>query len=602
MNTIGKRTDCFVNHGHPLLTWIGIVVVAICAGVASAKTFKVDFPIVGSVDVEVSHAGPEGGLVTPEPPEPPPFAPPSIFSAPLPSGSGARALGVAGAFTAVADDATAASWNPAGLVQLERPEASAVMRYTKETDEHMSDSAEFQVGRNDFDSTGLNYFSLVWPFRLLKMNWVVSANFQEAYDFTKKFTADLTQQTSSSTKKTRTEKYRDKDRDSRTDDTAPPQVFTYDVVTESTTEMTSTMRQKTTSEMLTDLDFQQGGIVDAFSPALAVEITPWTSVGGAVNFYHENAVRGRKVKSRTVASYTGSSESHTTITTKYKTESTAYVDNILWSWPPFFTDRPLPSSDEVELPSFTDETETRRRDVVKFDGVYEETNEYHDFRGINGTVGLLWTLSRYIVLGLAADFPWTATAAQTKVVNNKITTYDEARTRVLDVSESETTETKDIELKFPLYWAVGVLCRWNNRLHSSLDVTQTTWSDFAFRARGEDWLNPLDGSPLGESEVRDCWSVSCGTEYLWVLPATEVPVRGGVSWQQRPAVGKPDQFYSVSLGTGISIGKDPGKLIIDFAYIGTWGQDVMKTFVPTQPGLSTDVAIHQGYVSGIWHF
>src|SRR6185295_3668234 len=41
-------------------------------------------------------------------------------------GSGARALAMAGAFTAIADDASAGSWNPAGLAQLERPEVSAV--------------------------------------------------------------------------------------------------------------------------------------------------------------------------------------------------------------------------------------------------------------------------------------------------------------------------------------------------------------------------------------------------------------------------------------------------------------------------------------------
>lgn len=41
-------------------------------------------------------------------------------------GSGARALGMAGAFLARADDATAASWNPAGLSYLRRPEVSFV--------------------------------------------------------------------------------------------------------------------------------------------------------------------------------------------------------------------------------------------------------------------------------------------------------------------------------------------------------------------------------------------------------------------------------------------------------------------------------------------
>ena len=48
-----------------------------------------------------------------------------ISITPEPVGSGARALGQS-AFIAVADDATAASWNPAGLINLERPEASFV--------------------------------------------------------------------------------------------------------------------------------------------------------------------------------------------------------------------------------------------------------------------------------------------------------------------------------------------------------------------------------------------------------------------------------------------------------------------------------------------
>ncbi len=48
---------------------------------------------------------------------------PSSFN---PVGSGARAIGMGGAFIAVADDATAASWNPGGLTQLRLPEFSVV--------------------------------------------------------------------------------------------------------------------------------------------------------------------------------------------------------------------------------------------------------------------------------------------------------------------------------------------------------------------------------------------------------------------------------------------------------------------------------------------
>jgi hypothetical protein len=41
-------------------------------------------------------------------------------------GAGARALAMGGAFTAIADDATAAYWNPAGLTQLEKQEVSSM--------------------------------------------------------------------------------------------------------------------------------------------------------------------------------------------------------------------------------------------------------------------------------------------------------------------------------------------------------------------------------------------------------------------------------------------------------------------------------------------
>ena len=54
-------------------------------------------------------------------------------------GSGARAMGMAGAFIAIADDATAASWNPAGLIRLERPEVSIVGAYFDRREDFSSD-------------------------------------------------------------------------------------------------------------------------------------------------------------------------------------------------------------------------------------------------------------------------------------------------------------------------------------------------------------------------------------------------------------------------------------------------------------------------------
>jgi hypothetical protein len=58
-------------------------------------------------------------------------------------GAGARAMGLGGAFIAVADDATAVSFNPAGLAQLLQPEVSFVTRGTQRS-----------VGYQDFATSG----------------------------------------------------------------------------------------------------------------------------------------------------------------------------------------------------------------------------------------------------------------------------------------------------------------------------------------------------------------------------------------------------------------------------------------------------------------
>ena len=143
--------------------------------------------------------------------------------------------------------------------------------------------------------------------------------------------------------------------------------------------------------------------------------------------------------------------------------------------------------------------------------------------------------------------------------------------------------------------------RWVPQFYTTFDVSQTLWSDFAFQAEGDIKINPLDGSPHSSNPLDDTWAVRTGAEYLFVLQKTEIPVRAGFAWEQRPAIGKPDEYYSVSCGTGFSIGQDPGKTIIDIAYIYTWANGV-QSLVPGTPGLSTDVQEHQAFVSAIQHF
>ncbi len=99
-------------------------------------------------------------------------------------GSGARAFGMGGAFLARADDATAASWNPAGLSYLRRPEVSAVWttsRFNSDTSSVASGAAiESQLRRGDWP----DFLSGAWPIRIRSLSGAAQVSYQRAISFT----------------------------------------------------------------------------------------------------------------------------------------------------------------------------------------------------------------------------------------------------------------------------------------------------------------------------------------------------------------------------------------------------------------------------------
>jgi long-subunit fatty acid transport protein len=164
--------------------------------------------------------------------------PPSLnfATSPSPVGSGARAVGKATAFIAVADDATAASHNPGGLVQLQRPEVSIVGSYLARFERQDVTRADTEVADQTLDGFSLNYLSLVYPFELLRRNVTVSLNVQRLFDLR-----------------------------GATDVVAPLAAPGVDAI------------QQISSR-------QKGGLF-TISPAVAVQITPTFSVGMAFNIW-----------------------------------------------------------------------------------------------------------------------------------------------------------------------------------------------------------------------------------------------------------------------------------------------------------------------------
>ncbi|MGA1863906.1 MAG: OmpP1/FadL family transporter [bacterium] len=108
-----------------------------------------------------------------------------ISSTPNPVGSGARALGIGGAFISIADDATAASWNPGALLNLTKPEMSMVGSYYSGRGKYETLSIDERIDDLSHGQWRLNYFSAVIPFILFRRNTVFSFNYQHLYEFSR---------------------------------------------------------------------------------------------------------------------------------------------------------------------------------------------------------------------------------------------------------------------------------------------------------------------------------------------------------------------------------------------------------------------------------
>lgn len=168
--------------------------------------------------------------------------PPIVISSTYnPVGSGARALGYGGAFIAIADDATAASWNPAGLVQLKTPELSGVGSLFLRMEGFDSTRKLSFGGLDHADAIDLNYLSAAYPFHLFDRNMVVSINYFQQFEFERRL------------------KFSHISR--------------------------KTLFPAIPFEVVRNFDFKQKGELNTLSPAYAIQITPGLSFGIAWNLW-----------------------------------------------------------------------------------------------------------------------------------------------------------------------------------------------------------------------------------------------------------------------------------------------------------------------------
>jgi long-subunit fatty acid transport protein len=105
-------------------------------------------------------------------------------------GTGARARGMGGAFIGVADDATAVGWNPAGLAQLDKPEASAVGLFNMKKFTYEFTVSEYPDWNEEWDESVSHiapaFASLVLPTKMSDKNLVFAVAYQRLIDMGEK--------------------------------------------------------------------------------------------------------------------------------------------------------------------------------------------------------------------------------------------------------------------------------------------------------------------------------------------------------------------------------------------------------------------------------
>jgi long-subunit fatty acid transport protein len=404
---------------------------------------------------------------------------------PNPVGSGARALGMGGAFISIADDATAASWNPGGLIQLEKPEISGVFGYINRKEDNTFGDHPEASGSQSVDYANLNYLSGAYPFQVGNRNMIVSLNYQHLFDF-----------------------HRDWEFQFQTDAEIYPEPQQY--------------------------DYRQEGALYALGIAYCAEITPAFSAGVTVNRWGDFIYQNQ--------------------------------------WKQEYTVRDSIDLGGISLTSVT------------------HLKEEFDFSGWNANLGFLWRIGGGWTLGGVFKTPFTADIDHTTRFDSLLSTPEG------DQSDS-FTETADEKLHMPMAYGMGISRRFSDSFTLAVDIYRTEWDDYEYEDAEGRKTSPITGKPVGESNIDPATWYRLGAEYLIIGEKTVVPLRCGVFYDPTPSEGSADDFYGVSLGTGLAW----KSVVFDIAYQYRFGNDVGKAMFE---GLdfSQDVDEHTVYSSVIVHF
>jgi long-subunit fatty acid transport protein len=411
-----------------------------------------------------------------------------IPSSPNPVGSGARALGMGGAFIAIADDATAASWNPGGLIQLEKPEISIVGGYVSRSEDNNFGTNPEASGSQSTSNSNLNYLSVAYPFKAANRNMIVSLNYQRLYDFNRNWNFSLDMKDS---------------------------LFTAPVA----------------------YQYKQKGALYALGLAYSAEITPRLSAGITLNYWGD------------------------------------FINQNRW-----------------------EQHYSRVGSVLQgtFPGSFSTgKSENYSFSGWNATLGFLWKMAEHWTMGGVFKTPFAAS------VDHDITADNAVNYPTFPTANTQTTSSNQYseELQMPMSYGLGLAYRFSDRFTVSGDLYRTHWSDFMYKNYLGVKTSAISGQPEATSNISNTTWFRFGGEYLIIGNKYVVPFRAGVFYDPAPAEGSADNYYGISLGSGIAY----DRFIFDIAYQYRFGNGVGASQLQDL-NFSQNVREHTVYSSLIVHF
>ncbi|KPA10128.1 Membrane protein involved in aromatic hydrocarbon degradation [Candidatus Magnetomorum sp. HK-1] len=410
-----------------------------------------------------------------------------IPSSPNPVGSGARALGMGGAFIAVADDATAASWNPAGIAQLPKSEVSVVGKYIQRSEDKSLDNSLSDDLSENIRDFSLNYFSAAINIPSSFNNMVFSINYQQQYDFNREW--HLKVKLDNSLGET-----------------------TYDMI--------------------------QEGELYALGLAYGVQMSPELYLGFTFNIWEDTLAENK------------------------------------------WTQKHIQNANVQIGPNA---------------GISRASkHETYSFGGYNFNLGLIWKATEELKCGVVIKTPFKANLDLNQSVRTStiFPDFPAANQSYADDREHE------YHLRMPLSYGIGVSYQlMDHRLALSADIYRTHWNQFEMELNDGRRVSPISGQDMNIADIDPTTWIRCGI--LYDIPLDNemlLHLRSGIFYDPAPAERSPDDYWGLTLGSGLST----KEFRIDGAYQIRFGNDVGDSLLQGL-NFSQDVIEHQMFISIVYY-